>query len=613
MGEPVEELVVLAVGGDASRAGAAPEAATFICEAEEPVGMSGPVAGGSCVDASPMVAVAFASSAAVALPGLPASFSAEADVSVHSVSGGSGASPGGRAEAGVELSSEPRSFSFHTPGGEAAASSPAPSALWAAPLPEDGRRLRAEFETDARRAREVYQWLVESHPGWLPGIGASRITDDAVRADLVIGPLAQRGAQYISKAKSAIVSYESFVGANAGVVEGGSPYPPTESLVAWFVLWRLDVTRALKTRTGKPFKGSSGKAAVKALGYARCAFGAPFPDDLLKSDVVVLASKRPPDALENETEVAHAGIFVVCMLEDVASQRAFPDGSAASEVEVDFAAAFALLGVSSMRTVEGLRSSVKGFESSELGRYAILHCDGGKVSKKSDMRPFDTAVPLSGFTAGFDAAADRFVKKYVGKPFIFRSFRWAGKRKLPPGSGSAEASRPDDGWSSPPECATPEMLTAMFYWLLQRCGFSRDACRTAHLTAYGLRHVLPDMTRAAGWPLEDRMELGRWSLNIIKSFLLASLSERSGPRASRSAAAANLSSACANLYSRGKTAMQRELALRFRAVGIVRSFVGGRAWRDVVPVQYDAPSFAFLFGAPSPVLDAEEGLGSDED
>ena len=116
-------------------------------------------------------------------------------------------------------------------------------------------------------------------------------------------------APYVRKAVSAVKSYESFVGLHAHLVVGGA-YPPSEELVGWFVLWRLDCTRALKMRTGKPFKGSSGKDAVKGLGYAHTLWAAPFGASVLGGEVVSLAVKKPPDAVDHETEVAHAGLFV---------------------------------------------------------------------------------------------------------------------------------------------------------------------------------------------------------------------------------------------------------------------------------------------------------------
>jgi hypothetical protein len=181
---------------------------------------------------------------------------------------------------------------------------------------------------------------------------------------------------------------------------------------------------------------------------------------------------------------------------------------------------------------------------------------------------------------------------------IFGAFVPAS-RKRGRGHGASAASLPSsgvaDGFAIPPKCASPEMVTDMFYELMDRCGFRREACRRAHLTPYGLRHLLPDLTRAAGWSLEDRMELGRWSLGIIKSLVMARHAEGGTTRSALASSAASLATATANLYSRGRAAMDREVALRRRAVAIISTYVGERAWESVVPVQPDAPSFTFLF------------------
>jgi hypothetical protein len=91
------------------------------------------------------------------------------------------------------------------------------------------------------------------------------------------------------------------------------------------------------------------------------------------------------------------------------------------------------------------------------------------------------------------------------------------------------------------------------------------------------------------------MELGRWSLSIIRALVMARHAEGGTARSALASAAASLSTATANLYSRGRAAMDREVDLRRRAIALVRDFVGERVWADVVPVQHDAPSFSFMF------------------
>ena len=157
------------------------------------------------------------------------------------------------------------------------------------------------------------------------------------------------------------------------------------------------------------------------------------------------------------------------------------------------------------------------------------------------------------------------------------------------------------------------MIVDMFYWLMSRCGMTRDACRQASLTPYGFRHLGPDLTRRAGWPLEDRMELGRWSLAVIRSLIITAYAAGQTTRAQRQQAAGSLTGVCANLYSRGKAAMERELELRRRVLQMVRDYVAGRAWAEAVPVQQGLPTFDFMFDTPDAALPQPEDAESDGD
>ena len=87
---------------------------------------------------------------------------------------------------------------------------------------------------------------------------------------LIVETFAKRGKAYINHAMNTVKSYERFCAAHSTqIADAGNPYPPSELLVGWFAIWRLDGTRALKARTGVPFKGSSGESAVKGLLYSR--------------------------------------------------------------------------------------------------------------------------------------------------------------------------------------------------------------------------------------------------------------------------------------------------------------------------------------------------------
>lgn len=233
---------------------------------------------------------------------------------------------------------------------------------------EEGGRRHAEVARDIAAARALRSWLVHAHPwNWATSATSSRIADAASLEELEVERFARRGASYCNQARCAVQAYESFISKHSGLVVGGCAYPPTEELVAWFSLWSIDETRTLKRRTGKPFKGESGKQRVKALGYAAVLFGAPFEPGMLKSEVVAMATKRPPDAAEAGTAEAHEGVFVQCWFECIAA-GVFPDGTPASEVEVDFACVFAIQGITSLRSVEALRASVVGIDCEGMWR-----------------------------------------------------------------------------------------------------------------------------------------------------------------------------------------------------------------------------------------------------
>ena len=143
----------------------------------------------------------------------------------------------------------------------------------------------------------------------------------------------------------------------------------------------------------------------------------------------------------------------------------------------------------------------------------------------------------------------------------------------------------------------------MFFELVAMIGMDKERCVKASLTAYGMRHLLPDVTRALGWSLVDRTELGRWAPSVVRDMVAL---EVQGGQAKKRRAARGLRYACANLYSRGNAALEREVRLRREACWLVRRLVGDGEWRDVVPIELDGPpSFKWL-AAPGAESEDEE-------
>ena len=210
-------------------------------------------------------------------------------------------------------------------------------------------------------------------------------------------------------------------------------------------------------------------------------------------------------------------------------------------------------------------------------------------------------MPSVGFTDAFTAPFKEWTRRRTGKPYFFRKAKKA--------SGGPHRWAWDGDQAAP-----PEQVARMWYLLLSLLGFEEAACRAICLTPYATRHLLPDCTRQAGWALERRMELGRWSVSIIRELILLLAGTAAGSKRPR----ANAAAACANLYSRGNAATGREASLRRDAVMIVRAHIGTAAWRARVPIQTEKPSFNFLTDdaalAPAGSLEViDEGVSDDSD
>jgi len=70
-----------------------------------------------------------------------------------------------------------------------------------------------------------------------------------------------------------------------------------------------------------------------------------------------------------------------------------------------------------------------------------------------------------------------------------------------------------------------------------------------------------------------------------------------------------------NVYAAGYATLQREFDNRTKVISVVRKFIAGRLWRDLVPVQREVPppSFSFLFGETDDISDFSESEDGDHD
>ena len=375
---------------------------------------------------------------------------------------------------------------------------------------EVGSKRRQEVVADVKEAAVCFDWLLREHSDWLK-LGAQIRVASVVR-DLRMSAFAKRGKAYVQKSRCTVQRYERFVQAHGHAIVGEG-YPPDADVLAWFVIYVIDQCRAKKARNAKSaFKGTSGEAVVKGLAQSHTLFKAPFPPGLLGSDQVWTSAKRPTDVENEDEEEAHAGAWVLCFLEELGVGGLRPGTSEPlSEVQIEYARVFALSGVLGLRTIEMERSRVTGVarDGDGVATHLTLRCAGGKASKKVTIRAFDAVAPCQGFTRQFAEWIGDAAGKWMGRAFMFRAFERGAA-----GSGSVAGA-----WVARPEAAESTQVVAMFFELLSMAGMTRERCMAASLTTYAMRHILPDVTRQAGWPLPARTELGRWAPSTIRAIL----------------------------------------------------------------------------------------------
>ena len=125
-------------------------------------------------------------------------------------------------------------------------------------------------------------------------------------------------------------------------------------------------------------------------------------------------------------------------------------------------------------------------------------------------------------------------------------------------------------------------------------------------TPYGSRHLLPDLTRAAGWGHSDRGELGRWA----PATALEGREKSAAGKAKKSPARSQQDN-----YSRDAAARQRQIRLRRAACRLVSSLMvdakGG--WQDFLPRQAEGPTtFEFVGGDPEDAVALDLALAEVE-
>ena len=462
-----------------------------------------------------------------------------------------------------------------------------------------GSHAAREVEEDEKAASMALAWIRSDHPEWLASTaGASGIRDDAIRDEILFAKLAAYGKSYLNAARCAWVRYDAFAAANAADLTEEARRNPTELSVLWFVLSEQADSQARALAAGRTFKGTVALQLVKALKKAATAFGAGMEDSLLRDSPAVLFARRPAiDPQDLVEDAAHWPAFLQCSFEALAASEV---STSLDEVERDWARGFALMGVAGFRGVEGLRSRITGVtrEDADLGTFVELLCDGGKSSRIATRKPFFGWIPDEGLTGKWQwipAWAD----EHAGEPFIFRGVKSVGATKGFAWKLSDEGAR---------VAATAAHMQRMFGHLARRepmCMAAEKMVRGG-ATPYGSRHLLPDLTRAAGWGLSDRGELGRWA----PATALEGREKSAAGKAKKSPARSQQDN-----YSRDAAARQRQIRLRRAACRLVSSLMvdakGG--WQDFLPRQAEGPTtFEFVGGDPEDAVALDLALAEVE-
>ena len=438
-----------------------------------------------------------------------------------------------------------------------------------------------ERRQDALEAYRCLRFVQREHPSWRAAMGgASGIADPRRRDELAGFTLFGFGSTYLQAARLAVEKYDKFIAENADHLTDEARVTPTSAVVAWFLHDRQLMARERAEKEGRACKGTTAHQLVSALGKAAKALGAPFPPILLEAPEVAAAAATAATLDDDDGErAAHWPVAFQLAFEHIAASDIGGDITAQTR---RCARDFALMGMSGLRTIEWRRSKLRDFEPGL--KYAIVVCDGGKPGSMRKLKPFLHYLPAEGFSGPFGWFAE-WCEEASGKAYLTPDFEAARGHAGDPRFAVHDVAR----------IISKTHLDSAFAALVAMppLAWSTDDLRAAHVTPYGSRHLLPDVTRRAGWPLDDRNELGSWAADIYRALLREAQID---PQRAGRAARRNARVAMPNHYSRGPAACGRQLELRHKAAAIVRAFVGDAPWHERVPMQRgQGPSFDFLY------------------
>ena len=405
---------------------------------------------------------------------------------------------------------------------------------------------------DVFEAHTTFAWLQAQHPGWWPL--SSQLSPASCR-DSRLAMLASQGSNVLSQARRAAQDLDRFL-------ERASGSAVDDDVLCAYL---QSVTDAAKRKRGEAFKGTAAASRLAGLKLSVSVLRAPYPLDALESRFAAAAAGRP-SAPAVSIESAHMSTEEAASIEDIALGEFFeevrgvapPAHLPRNAAAVATARSLVIATIGSLRADDLRKARVERVSSTMGIPFADILVDKPKAAR-SRRKLVKFRLPFRGITRGVECWAPAFMSARIGRSFLIESFKGDVLT-----SGSLSGSLMDADDVSP-------CLLSLVGASLQRPVAELHA---EGLTGHSLRHLLPEIATAAGWPDSDVDPLGRWS------------KRRDGTTPTRSAGAA---------YSAGVTSVEREYGLRSRALDIVHSFVGSSAWRDRLPVQRGgAKSFAFL-------------------
>ena len=428
-------------------------------------------------------------------------------------------------------------------------------------------------------------FIEEHHPDYAPRFEDSAFLDTAegrrAWAAVQVDSLLTAGAGRCNTIRQGWKRLDQLISEFPGTVNPSAAVTPE---VLAMLVSHVQSTGRLEhqasAQPGRAWKGTGAKGWLKQLTAAtQLLRRVPFSAEVIDHPMVKKAAQPPAATAASPTVSAHMALSIALTLADMARGVGLDDFPLAQQDIVrDYAQSFVICYLASARIIDMVRSEVKSFiPSSGGGEPAlVLWCRGSKPKTMAQLRPFPLPVP----NVGVDGKRIEWLAGWAqrrllgGWKFVLPSVT-IRRGNITRAEGAAAAADAVRVWEL----------------LLLRCPLrvSSDQARAMTLSGHCFRHLLPDISRVMGLPLEDRNELGRWDGAVSRPSGVAP------PSREEQLAASRRKKSCANVYSSGAAAVARQCRIRHMVCQFIASCVGSRPWSAVVPLQLGVPpTFDFL-------------------